>query len=346
MKNSILILGSGRSGTSVLTNILTTLGMSGSDELIGATDANPKGAFEDKEIFQLQREIFDDLKLSGYFPLPDNFMDFESVKRKIPVLKDVVSKRLSQSDQSWGFKDPKTASLLPVWLQIFNSLRVVPIYIVAIRDPTTVAMSLNRNYNDKAEAGELAWLVRTCDALYYSGANCFIVHYEDWFTKKANKIVRELAAYTGLNKTLESSEASVILSDTIEESLNRSVFTSYEVKNPLVKKLYEELQTCRGFDFNRERLMTVVNECRQMINCFYPWISLSIDNKGSKDLVLSVSRLQSEVKKLKDDNENLRIKVKNITGISGNKGTKKGRALSLIYRVRRLLVRIIKGKLL
>ncbi len=345
MKNCILILGSGRSGTSVVTNVLVAMGMSGSKELIGASDANPKGAFEDKEIFQLQREIFDDLKLSGYLPLPENFMSFDSVRRKIPALKKIVNERLTESNLPWGFKDPKTASLLPMWSQVFNSLKVVPIYVVAIRNPATVAMSLNRNYNDTTEAGELAWLVRTCDALHYSGANCFIVHYEDWFTEKVNTIVYELASYAGLDKTLEGIDISVIVSNTIEESLNRSVFTDYKIKNPLVKKLYEELQMCQGCDFNRERLMTVVNECRQMINCFYPWVLSLIDKQGNKDLILNANRLLIEVKKLKDDNEDLRIKLLSSTSVYSKKkgGASVSLLLPLMRRVRQLLVRVIKG---
>ena len=69
-----LVLGAGRSGTSVLTNILIAQGMIGSDDMIEASEANPKGGFEDKEIFQLQREVFNVLGLSGYAPLPNNFL--------------------------------------------------------------------------------------------------------------------------------------------------------------------------------------------------------------------------------------------------------------------------------
>src|SRR6202042_3196435 len=44
----------------------------------------------------------------------------------------------------WGFKDPRTIRLLPFWLTVFERLDVDGRYIVAIRNPLSVAASLLR----------------------------------------------------------------------------------------------------------------------------------------------------------------------------------------------------------
>ena len=89
-----LVLRAGRSGTSVLTNILIAQGMIGSDDMIEASEANPKGGFEDKEIFQLQREVFNVLGLSGYAPLPNNFLKNADIRHYISTLREIITQRI------------------------------------------------------------------------------------------------------------------------------------------------------------------------------------------------------------------------------------------------------------
>ena len=38
----------------------------------------------------------------------------------------------------WGFKDPLTAILLPMWQEIFDELHLEPFYIQAVRHPGSV----------------------------------------------------------------------------------------------------------------------------------------------------------------------------------------------------------------
>ena len=335
-KKIALVLGSGRSGTSVLTNILIALGMLGSDNMIEASEANPKGAFEDKEIFQLQREIFNVLGISGYAPLPNNFLKNADIRRYISTLREIITQRIESSEGIWGFKDPKTASLLPLWFRVFSPLKIIPKYIIAIRNPEAVVLSMNKNYNDDFDIAELAWLVRTCDALYYSGGNCFIVHYEDWFTDNAKQLATDMANFIGLSQGNSNQNIDDLLSGIVKKSLNRSSYEKYDVKNPFVKKLYAELKNCSGDQFNHERLMGVVIECRQAIKTFSPWVALTSNQfnnndpikemevlkEGNSKLLLVNNEQLKEIKELKDDSEDFRIKMSSLQKNMQSKTTK------------------------
>ena len=56
-KNNIIILGSGRSGTSMVAGLFRNCGYYMGDNYILPRESNPKGFFEDSEINNIQRII-------------------------------------------------------------------------------------------------------------------------------------------------------------------------------------------------------------------------------------------------------------------------------------------------
>ncbi|HDQ40517.1 MAG TPA: hypothetical protein ENN39_05740 [Desulfonatronum sp.] len=115
----------------------------------------------------------------------------------------------------------------------------------------------------------MAYLTRTTDALHHTAADCFIVHYEDWFTRPVEQ-AQGLLTYTGLDQFF-SGNVEDALKDVIKPNLNRAVYEDYEVQNEYVLKLYDVLKDCRGADFDRQRLMAVVKECRKAMDGFKGW---------------------------------------------------------------------------
>jgi len=300
--NIVVILGAGRTGSSLLTRILMLLGMSGTKNYVRGVEHNPEGVFEDIDILEVHKEIFSFLDIHPYSPVPNDFLNTKGINLYLGKLKSVVSEKISEAEGVWGFKDPRTASLMPLWLRIFNPLKLVPKYIVTVRDPSSVVTSMNRQFNDSHYEAELVWLIRTCDALYYSGGNCFIVHYEDWFSNKASDLAKGLIDFIGLE--VSSAESCKDLSRVVKKSLNRSSYEKYEIKNPYVKKLYAELEECHGDDFNHERLMKIVVECRQAIQSFLP---LSTFSKKQQNKATRVAKNIN--KKLKVVNNKLKSNI-------------------------------------
>lgn len=266
----VVILGSGRSGTSLLTNLLMKLGMAGVDAVEATGDQNPVGDYEDRDINSFNLGVFKHLGANFNIPLSPDFMSAPGMPRYIKGARELLRSKVDSVEGKWGFKDPKTASLLPLWIRAFNGEKITPGYVLAIRDPSVVVSSFVKNYMLNPRLAELVWLHRVCDSLLHTGGNCFIVHYEDWFGEHASKTAVELASYLDLPITGPDRVRSV-LSECVSASLNRSRFTGAVVENMHVQRLYEVLRGCRGAQFDRDALMQVVNECVAQMNAFSGW---------------------------------------------------------------------------
>ena len=258
----IVVLGSGRSGTSLLMQVLAALGMRVSEELIAARRDNPQGYFEDARIVRIQADLMRSLGVWPYHPLPADWLNASATAAAAEELQGILRDRLCQGDGSqdskpWGFKDPRTASFLPLWQRIFAGQELVPTYVLALREPGSIIRSFMAAYDTPAATAELVWLQRTCDALWHTRADCHIVHYEDWFSLAA-EVVEGLARFTGLGKA----DIAATLSSLVRPDLDRSGGSGYVLRNPDVCTLHSALKSCRGDAFDRDRLLQTIANCR------------------------------------------------------------------------------------
>ena len=175
----VVVLSSGRSGTSLLMQILGALGMELSESLIGPHQDNPDGFFEDAEIVALHKQLSEDLGVRPIYPLPNDWLSSDAVKPYFGEAKSIVEKNLARSSGIWGFKDPRAASFLPLWLKVFKSTWVIPSFVLAVREPGASIHSIVKQLGVSSDLAELIWLFRTCNALHHCGGNCIIIHYED-----------------------------------------------------------------------------------------------------------------------------------------------------------------------
>jgi hypothetical protein len=310
----IVILGSGRSGTSLLMQVLASMGMSISENLITANFSNPEGPLEDSDILQVHREIFRKLGVHTYFPLPEGWMNANITQNAKSKLSKIVRQRLDSAQKIWGFKDPSINTLLPLWFRLFNPLRITPIFILTVRNPHTTVASFFRQYNEPNYLAELAWLTRTVYALHHTAADCFIVHYEDWFTRP-KELAQDLLHYTGLNDYFSGNLDST-LPEIVKPNLNRSASDDYVIKNSYVIQLYECLKDCSGNDFDRNKLMSVVQECRQAMDGFKGWYLTAQENialvanlreqlNTAKQEQKQIPKLEKRIEELERENQRL-----------------------------------------
>ena len=309
----VVVLGPGRTGTSLLMQILESLGMSVSEDLISERYHNPLGVYEDVEIATIyDRDIFSKYNSSRRVPFPWEKVEFNDPRVKVieNKLSNVLTKYKNQTSTIWGFKEPTTAILLPIWFPIFNKTKTVPIFILCVRNPATAVVSRRKSFDQEEAIGELLWLAGYVDALHYTGGDCFIVHYEDWFIEPV-ETGKGILSYTGLDKYF-TGELADTLNTSIKPNLNRSAHEAYEVKNEYVKKLYSALEGCRGSDFDRAHLLSIVNECRQVMDGFKGWYLLvqqciAQNNdlrekvKGKADMRSKMDELKSRVSKLENE---------------------------------------------
>jgi hypothetical protein len=306
----IVVLGAGRSGTSMAMQVLSRMGMRLSEELLPGQESNPEGFYEDIEILNVHKNLIAKLKTSPNLPLPDSWQETEEARDALKKMRAIIKDRLAVAPTLWGFKDPRTALFLPIWVKAFDDLWVTPIYVLVVRDPKAVVNSQKKITNRDGSIFEMMWLSRNCEALHHTRMNCFILHYEKLLSNP-EKITKELLAYTGLNPNISATDIEKMLQQTIKSNLNRSGFNAYEIQNNYLKKLYNILLTCHGTTFDKNALMDTVTECRKAMMSFHGWILesrrlMQTDHDSAKH----IDRLKKDIEKLSSQNNSYRKEIK------------------------------------
>lgn len=187
----IVVLGMHRSGTSLLGNILQVCGIAMADDTDRASPRNPGGFWERPDLVALHDEVLVALgrpvgAQDHARPLPESWWTMPAIAPIKARIKNWLQGQLELHEGLWGFKDPRTVRLLPLWREIFAELHLQPRYVIAVREPTEVARSMARK-NPKArpltEAQcELMWIAYNWDiARQVDFAHAFVVDYGYWF---------------------------------------------------------------------------------------------------------------------------------------------------------------------
>ncbi len=75
------------------------------------------------------------------FCLPKSWWQLPVVERYHKEIAKIVLQEFGRHE-IWAIKDPRISILLPLWIDIFNRLSIVPHFLIAIRNPFEVARSL------------------------------------------------------------------------------------------------------------------------------------------------------------------------------------------------------------
>jgi hypothetical protein len=183
----VVILGMDRTGTSLCANILNALGMRLSPVLLPGTEFNPNGFFEDEEILLAHEWTLARLErswdtLSAIHPFPPLWWQSPAMDPFRDTLVDIVRRRIDEGPGTWGFKDPRTAMLLPLWNEVFRICGVSPVFVLCVRHPAAVAHSLAARDRFSSLFSELLWFEKTLTGcLAIQDAPHCLIHYEEWF---------------------------------------------------------------------------------------------------------------------------------------------------------------------
>ena len=132
-----LILGSGRSGTSMLAGTLSAAGYYIGDCLIEANEANPKGFFEDYEVNAINEELL--TPLTPRFEYGWRWLASVDVGTPIPSVSWLDDRMATLTSKSpFCFKDPRFCYTLPVWRPFLPDT----VFLCIFREPARTANSI------------------------------------------------------------------------------------------------------------------------------------------------------------------------------------------------------------
>jgi len=159
--NNIVILGSGRSGTSMVAGCLSKAGYFMGDDLWDARDSNPHGFFEDREVNEINEELLEPVVPKRRRFLGIAFSKHQPAKwqrwlaclppnLRVPTTPSLVERiKKVVERQPYCLKDPRFSYTLPVWRPFLSRT----VFVCVFRDPGRTAMSI---YNECLAVPHLA----------------------------------------------------------------------------------------------------------------------------------------------------------------------------------------------
>jgi hypothetical protein len=146
-RQTILLIGMHRSGTSVLARLVNLAGahVGDTDELIPAGSDNPTGFWERRDVGALHEGF---LKENGHSWTHVGSFDLTripaaSIERCRAGIRSVLAD-IDTGGQPLLIKDPRLCLLLPLWQTVVGQ----PYYLFAVRDPRSVVTSLQVSYRN------------------------------------------------------------------------------------------------------------------------------------------------------------------------------------------------------
>jgi len=195
----VCIVGMHRSGTSLIAQLLKQSGLylGSEDSLLGGNVGNQDGHFENLGFIELHDAILKHFGGSWEFPpdLPYGWQNAASLDPLRSRARDLV--RSLAAKPPWGWKDPRTSLMVPIWRSLIPNLR----FVICLRSPLAVATSLQVRNKMPLTRGVYLWHRYLRASLADTeGCKRLLVFYDDYF-KSPEREVTKLFDFCGLRPT-------------------------------------------------------------------------------------------------------------------------------------------------
>lgn len=256
MRNA-LILGSGRSGTSMVAGALAKAGYFMGDSLVPAREANPKGFFEDVDINMINEDLIAQIVPSRLVVMGKEFFRSRPLEgqrwlasvpvgARIPCPRHMVARmRAVTRYEPFCFKDPRFCYTLPAWRSFLNN----PAFVCVFRDPASTALSIVKECKEASYLHTLAMTFRRALKVWrlmYSHVLRIHRHEGDWLFLHYDQVLGR----DGLHRLQGFVEAPVDHAFP-DASLRRSVSLHSVPRN--IGRIYVELCKLAGYEQYSER---------------------------------------------------------------------------------------------
>jgi hypothetical protein len=157
----VFVFGMGRSGTSAITRVLSLCGAQLPAEILGATQADPKGHWEAMEALRLNK-AFLYAHQSNWFDPTLRLQEEDSVVS--PQAADEYVDRIriflcrSATPSPLLVKEPRIPAVAKYWAKAAGDAGLTAKYVIPVRSPNEVMRSIVSSYNCTEELATLLWI--------------------------------------------------------------------------------------------------------------------------------------------------------------------------------------------
>lgn len=208
-------------------------------------DVNPKGFWEDMDIYQLNEEMLHALGTEWYHSAPLSQAQIEQLINSVYLERAVDLLKNKQTDtQPFAFKDPRLCRLLAFWQEVLKQAGGSVAYLLAIRNPVSVADSLQKRDGMDRTQSYLLWLTHTLNSVSLTkGQKRVVVNY-DRLIKAPEEQVRRMA--DRLHLKVEEDQLNEYAVDFLDNNLRHTRHTQVDLASDpdcpaLVLGLYRDM---------------------------------------------------------------------------------------------------------
>ena len=279
-KQLLVVLGMHRSGTSAIARGLQVLGASLGDALVPAGFDNPKGFWEDRDILRINEALLAELQ-SAYDHV--GLLDPDERSPVIAALENDARTALAQKFAQVDFfalKDPRLARLLPFWQRVFVAADLSVAYVIALRNPLSVADSLARRNGFDRVKSALLWQEHLLAAVHHTQGQRRIVVDYDRLLDDPEAAFRRIAEQVGIGpvhpEALREYQANFL-----DVGLRHTRYTREDVRDAPdlpagARALYPLLADCAedGRSLDDPALVRLVAEQREALRSIGPVLDM------------------------------------------------------------------------
>lgn len=156
---ALIVAGMHRSGTSALTRVLSLAGAALPEQLMGASENNPKGYFESERLYDLHEALLEEAGTSwdDLSPFPRAWYESPNAGAWMQRLRDAIREEFGDATLL-TVKDPRVCKLVPLWVEALRGLGIEPTFLIPVRNPLDIAASLRRAEGVDEAKSTLLWL--------------------------------------------------------------------------------------------------------------------------------------------------------------------------------------------
>jgi len=159
-KIAYLVLGPHRSGTSLVSGLLSILGCALGKDVLGPHDCNQRGLWENEAVVSLNEIILSEMKASWHDTGVIDFSAFslEDKKRWVSLILTALSIQFADIESyDIVIKDPRICRLLPLYAAALTDFGCEIRIVQVLRDPHSVAFSLYKRDGMSFSSGYMLW---------------------------------------------------------------------------------------------------------------------------------------------------------------------------------------------
>jgi hypothetical protein len=260
----VLVIGAPSSGASLCSRVLAMLGVDMLEKIpapegLLSGSGDPRHFTQRSEIVEFHDHILelfnrDDSSALRDFPLPVAWWTDPRVVRIRQEISGFVDGKLG--DGYFGFEDPRTVRVMPVWQHIIHQRKLAPKILFCLRNPGNFAQIDGLD----STLEEYHWLTHTVE--FFRGIADFdicTVEYENWFDDRLSN-VKKLLQFLGMECPHAESEIDLALSSIIDRRSGNDSSFSHDARQPLVRSLYNLAKRADRDGEARDQINDIVSQ--------------------------------------------------------------------------------------